>query len=315
MGEIPKQDRPGPQPRIDKELNLAAVLKPLRHEIVRPLKFIGKDSGLSLYLREISKIKSLSMSEEANLTRQIRQGDRRAMNTLVSANLKFVVSVSRNYQNQGLPLTDLINEGNLGLIRAAKRFDETKNFKFISYAVWWVRQGIMQSLAEQSRTINIPMNRVTVIHRISKSGAKLEQKMGRSVSMSEMSSHLSLDESEIEESRLLRHSPVSLDSPLQPGEEGRLGDMLKDENIESPDESISQESLRNEIEEVLATLEDREEKVLKLYFGIGGDTGYTLEEIGHRFHLTRERVRQIKEKALARLKHSTRSKRLATFRN
>jgi len=294
---------------------LAAVLKPLRHEIVRPLKFIGKDSGLSLYLREISKIKSLSMSEEANLTRQIRQGDRRAMNTLVSANLKFVVSVSRNYQNQGLPLTDLINEGNLGLIRAAKRFDETKNFKFISYAVWWVRQGIMQSLAEQSRTINIPMNRVTVIHRISKSGAKLEQKMGRSVSMSEMSSHLSLDESEIEESRLLRHSPVSLDSPLQPGEEGRLGDMLKDENIESPDESISQESLRNEIEEVLATLEDREEKVLKLYFGIGGDTGYTLEEIGHRFHLTRERVRQIKEKALARLKHSTRSKRLATFRN
>lgn len=294
---------------------MAAVLKPLRHEIVRPLKFIGKDSGLSLYLREISKIKSLSMSEEANLTRQIRQGDRRAMNTLVSANLKFVVSVSRNYQNQGLPLTDLINEGNLGLIRAAKRFDETKNFKFISYAVWWVRQGIMQSLAEQSRTINIPMNRVTVIHRISKSGAKLEQKMGRSVSMSEMSSHLSLDESEIEESRLLRHSPVSLDSPLQPGEEGRLGDMLKDENIESPDESISQESLRNEIEEVLATLEDREEKVLKLYFGIGGDTGYTLEEIGHRFHLTRERVRQIKEKALARLKHSTRSKRLATFRN
>ncbi|HKP96277.1 MAG TPA: RNA polymerase sigma factor RpoD/SigA [Fibrobacteria bacterium] len=280
----------------------------------RPLKFLGDDTGLTLYLREISKTKNLSLDEEADLALRIRQGDRRALNKLISSNLKFVVSVCRNYQNQGLPLTDLINEGNLGLIRAAKRFDETKHFKFISYAVWWIRQAILQALAEQSRIINIPLNRVSAIHRIGKSGVKLEQKLGRSVSPSELSFHLAVDEHEIQECLQLSANPISLESPLQADEEGKLGDMLKDENAESPDEFVLVGSLRDEVRNVLGTLGDREEEVVKLYFGIGVDTGYTLEEIGQRFNLTRERVRQIKEKALKRLKHSTRSKRLAGFR-
>ena len=279
----------------------------------RPLKFLGDDTGLSLYLREISKSKNLSLNEEADLALRIRQGDRRALNKMISANLKFVVSVCRNYQNQGLPLTDLINEGNLGLIRAAKRFDETKHFKFISYAVWWIRQAILQSLAEQSRIINIPLNRVSAIHRIGKSSVKLEQKLGRSVSSGELSHHLAVDESEIRECMQLSANPISLESPLQADEEGKLGDMLKDENAESPDECVLVGSLREEVRNVLGTLGDREEEVVKLYFGIGVDTGYTLEEIGQRFNLTRERVRQIKEKALKRLKHSTRSKRLTGF--
>jgi RNA polymerase primary sigma factor len=281
----------------------------------RPLKFLGDDSGLTLYLREISKTKNLTLEEEADLALRIRQGDRRALNKLISSNLKFVVSVCRNYQNQGLPLTDLINEGNLGLIRAAKRFDETKHFKFISYAVWWIRQSILQALAEQSRIINIPLNRVSAIHRIGKSGVKLEQKLGRSVSPSELSLHLSVDEHEIQECMQLSANPISLESPIQADEEGKLGDMLKDENAESPDEFVLNGSLKDEVRSVLGTLGDREEEVVKLYFGIGVDTGYTLEEIGQRFNLTRERVRQIKEKALKRLKHSTRSKRLSGFRS
>jgi RNA polymerase primary sigma factor len=280
----------------------------------RPLKFLADDSGLTLYLREISKNHTLSLSEEADLALRIRQGDRRALNKLISANLKFVVSVCRNYQNQGLPMTDLINEGNLGLIRAAKRFDETKHFKFISYAVWWIRQAILQALAEQSRILNVPLNRVSAIHRIGKSNAQLEQKLGRSVSPSELSYHLNLDENEIRECMQLSANPISLESPLQADEEGKVGDLLKDENAESPEEPVLAGSLQQEVREVLGTLEDREEEVVRLYFGIGVDTGYTLEEIGQRFNLTRERVRQIKEKALKRLKHSTRSKRLSCFK-
>jgi RNA polymerase primary sigma factor len=280
----------------------------------RALKFLGDDSGLALYLREISKSQNLTLGEEADLAVRIRQGDRRALNKLISSNLKFVVSVCRNYQNQGLPMTDLINEGNLGLIRAAKRFDETKNFKFISYAVWWIRQGILQALAEQSRILNVPLNRVSVIHKISKTGAQLEQRLGRSVSHSELSQHLSLAPTEVQECLHLASSPISLDSPLHSDEEGKVGDLLKDENAENPDEPVLAGSLRKEVDGVLGTLEDREEEVVRLYFGIGVDTGYTLEEIGQRFNLTRERVRQIKEKALKRLKHSTRSNRLVCFR-
>ena len=280
----------------------------------KTLKFLGEDSGLTLYLREIGKTRNLTLGEEADMALRIRQGDRRALNKLINANLKFVVSVCRNYQNQGLPLTDLINEGNLGLIRAAKRFDETKQFKFISYAVWWIRQGILQALAEQSRILNVPLNRVSAIHRIGKSSAQLEQKLGRSVSHSELSYHLSLDESDVRECLQLAANPISLESPLQADEEGKVGDMLKDENAESPEEPVLTGSLRREVRQVLGTLDDREEEVVRLYFGIGVDTGYTLEEIGLRFNLTRERVRQIKEKALKRLKHSTRSNRLACFR-
>ena len=280
----------------------------------KTLKFLGEDSGLTLYLREIGKTRNLTLGEEADMALRIRQGDRRALNKLINANLKFVVSVCRNYQNQGLPLTDLINEGNLGLIRAAKRFDETKQFKFISYAVWWIRQAILSALAEQSRILNVPLNRVSTIHRLGKSSAQLEQKLGRSLSPSELSYHLSLEESDVRECLQLSANPLSLDSPLQSDEEGKVGDLLKDENAESPDEPVLMGSLRNEVRHVLGTLDNREEVVMRLYFGIGVDTGYTLEEIGLRFNLTRERVRQIKEKALKRLKHSTRSKRLSAFR-
>jgi RNA polymerase primary sigma factor len=280
----------------------------------RPLKFLGDDSGLHLYLREICKNPTLTLSEEADLSFRIRNGDRRALNKLISANLKFVVSVCRNYQNQGLPMTDLINEGNLGLIRAAKRFDETKHFKFISYAVWWIRQAILQALAEQSRILNVPLNRVSAIHRIGKSSAQLEQKLGRSVSSSELGYHLNLEESDVRECLQLSANPISLESPLQADEEGKLGDLLKDENAENPEDPVLTGSLKKEVRDVLGTLEDREEEVVRLYFGIGVDTGYTLEEIGQRFNLTRERVRQIKEKALKRLKHSTRSKRLEAFK-
>jgi RNA polymerase primary sigma factor len=281
----------------------------------RTLKFLGDETGLSLYLREICKNRTLTLKEEADLAYRIRQGDRRALNKLINANLKFVVSVCRNYQNQGLPMTDLINEGNLGLIRAAKRFDETKHFKFISYAVWWIRQAILQALAEQSRILNVPLNRVSAIHRIGRSGAQLEQKLGRSVSPSELSYHLSLDEKDVRECMQLSANPVSLESPLQTDEEGKVGDLLRDEGAESPETTVLVGSLRKEVQEVLGTLEEREEEVVRLYFGIGVDTGYTLEEIGQRFNLTRERVRQIKEKALKRLKHSTRSRRLSCFRS
>jgi RNA polymerase primary sigma factor len=294
---------------------LADEKKPAVGAPGRSLKFLGDDTGLSLYLREIGGTRNLTLGEEADLAMRIRQGDRRALNKLISANLKFVVSVCRNYQNQGLPMTDLINEGNLGLIRAAKRFDETKHFKFISYAVWWIRQAILQALAEQSRIVNIPLNRVSAIHRLGKSGIQLEQKLGRSLSNSELSYQLSVAEKEVQECIQLSAIPLSLESPLQSDEEGKLGDLLKDENAESPDAPSLVNSLKSEVRQVLGTLEIREEEVVKLYFGIDVDTGYTLEEIGHRFNLTRERVRQIKEKALKRLKHSTRSKRLAGFQS
>jgi RNA polymerase primary sigma factor len=281
--------------------------------LIGPHKFIGDEGGLFRYLREISRTKALSLEEEADLAYRIRQGDRRALNKLINANLKFVVSVCRNYQNQGLPMTDLINEGNLGLIRAAKRFDESKGFKFISYAVWWIRQAILQALAEQSRVLNLPLNQVSTIHRIGKSSANLEQKLGRSISSFELSSHLKMEESQVSVSLQLAASPVSLESPLQSDEDGRVGDFLKDENAESPESPVVASSLKKEVQEVLGTLEEREEEVVRLYFGIGVDTGYTLEEIGARFNLTRERVRQIKEKAIKRLKHSTRARRLEGF--
>jgi RNA polymerase primary sigma factor len=291
-----------------------AAFAPRKPEVKSALRFLGEENGLSLYMREISRTRNLSLQEEADLALRIRQNDRRALNKLITANLKFVVSVCRNYQNQGLPMTDLINEGNLGLIRAAKRFDETKHFKFISYAVWWIRQAILQALAEQSRIINIPLNRVSAIHRIGRSAIRLEQKLGRSVSAGELGGHIDVRESEIAECTQLAANPVSLESPIQADEDGRLGDVLKDENGESPEEPVLRDSLRDEVRKVLGTLDGREEEVVRPYFGIGVDTGYTLEEIGVRFNLTRERVRQIKEKALKRLKHSTRSNRLAPFR-
>jgi RNA polymerase primary sigma factor len=278
-------------------------------------RFISEESSLALYLKEISKNKTLSLEEEAVLAVRIRDNDRKALEKLVKANLRFVVSVCRNYQNQGLPLSDLINEGNLGLIRAAHRFDEKKNFKFISYAVWWIRQAILQALAEQSRIIKLPLNRVGTIHKIGKTQSKLEQKLRRLPMVEEIAQELQIDEDEVQETIKIGNTHMSLDAPLQQGEDAKLIDMLQDENQSRPDDGVLDISLQVEIDKTLDTLSEREKEVVKLYFGIGEDTAHTLEEIGQRFNLTRERVRQIKEKALRRLKHCSRSKRLKIYRN
>jgi len=273
-------------------------------------RFISEEGSLALYFKEIGKNKPLSSEEEAELAIRIRNGDRKALEKLVKANLRFVVSVSRNYQNQGLPLSDLINEGNLGLIRAAKRFDEKKNFRFISYAVWWIRQAILQSLAEQSRIIRLPLNRVGTIHKIAKTQIKLEQKYRRIPTAEEIARELSLEENEVRETLKIGNTHMSLDAPLQHGIDSKLIDVLHDDNQERSDDGAMDISLREEIEKTLDTLSNREKEVVKLYFGIGKETAHTLEEIGLRFNITRERVRQIKEKALRRLKHFSRSNKL-----
>ncbi len=278
-------------------------------------QFLPEEGSLALYLKEIGKNRSLTIEEEAKLAVRIRKGDRKALEVLVKANLRFVVSVARNYQNQGLPLSDLINEGNLGLIRAAKRFDEKKNFKFISYAVWWIRQAILQALAEQSRIIKLPLNRVGTIHKIGKTQSKLEQKFRRMPNVEEIAQELQLEESEVQETIKIGNSHMSLDAPLQNGEDSKLLDLLQDDDQELPDDGLMDISLHDEINKTLDTLSEREKEVVRLYFGIGEETSHTLEEIGQRFNLTRERARQIKEKALRRLKHSSRSKRLLAYRS
>jgi RNA polymerase primary sigma factor len=277
-------------------------------------RMIADDGSLALYLKEISRYKALPIEEEAKLAVKIRDGDRQALDKLVKSNLRFVVSVSRNYQNQGLPLIDLINEGNLGLIRAAKRFDEKKNFKFISYAVWWIRQAILQALAEQSRIVKLPLNRVGAIHKIGMVQSKLEQKYSRNPNVEEIADELNIDSQDVQEAIKIGNSHFSLDAPLQSGDDSKLLDLLPDDRAESPDDGVMNISLQSEVDNVLEALSDREREVVKLYFGIGEETAYTLEEIGIRFNLTRERVRQIKEKALKRLKHSSRTRRLNLFR-
>jgi RNA polymerase primary sigma factor len=306
-----KKKDPAAKPAAEMQPPKRKELKPAAE---RPLKFLGDDAGLAAYLREISTGKNLSLQEEAKLAVRIRAGDKEALNLLVQANLKFVVAVCRNYQYQGLPLGDLINEGNLGLIRAAKRFDETMNFKFISYAVWWIRQAILSALADQSRVINIPPSRVGTIHKMGKTSVKLEQKLGRAPTVTELSEAMGVTITEIHESLQLSSSPMSLDAPVKDGEDGRLEDVLEDPNAESPDRSTMAYSLREEMKEILCTLDEREERVVRLYYGIGLETTYTLEEIAQRFNLTRERVRQIKEKALKRLRHPSRLQKLMRFK-
>ena len=273
-------------------------------------RFISEENGLALYFKAISKNKPLSLAEEADLAVRIRKGERKSLEALVNANLRFVVSVSRNYQNQGLPLSDLINEGNLGLIRAAKRFDEKKNFKFISYGVWWIRQAILQALAEQSRIIRLPLNRVGTIHHVAKTQMKLEQKYQRLPNVEEIARELGINENEVSETLKIGNTHQSLDAPMQQGMDSKLIDVLHDEDQEKPDDCIMEISLQEEVEKTLDTLSEREKEVIKLYFGIGKDMAHTLEEIGQHFNITRERVRQIKEKSLRRLKHSSRSQRL-----
>lgn len=269
--------------------------------------------SLDKYLHEIGKVDLISSEEEVELARKIKNGDHKAMDKLIRANLRFVVSVSKQYQNQGLSLPDLINEGNLGLIKAAQRFDETRGFKFISYAVWWIRQSILQALAEQARIVRLPLNKIGSINRINKAFAELEQHFEREPSVQEIAEMLEMAPDDVKEAMKSAGRHVSMDAPIVEDEENTLYDVLLSMDSPSPDKALLTDSLRKEIERVLSTLTYREANILRLYFGLNTKYQYTLEEIGEEFNLTRERVRQIKEKALKRLKNATRCKLLKAY--
>lgn len=272
-------------------------------------------ASLDKYLQEIGRVDLITAEEEVDLARKIKQGDQFALAKMVNANLRFVVSVSKQYQNQGLSLPDLINEGNLGLIKAAQRFDETRGFKFISYAVWWIRQSILQALAEQSRIVRLPLNKIGSINKINKTFARLEQEYEREPSADEIGAALDLSPEDIKEAMRNTGRHVSMDAPLATGDENtsNMYDVMQSEDTPSPENSLISESLRKEIERALCTLTAREADVVRLYFGLSGTHALTLEEIGEKFDLTRERVRQIKEKAIRRLKHTSRSRLLKTY--
>lgn len=270
-------------------------------------------ASLDKYLQEIGKVELISADEEVELARRIKAGDQVALEKLTKANLRFVVSVSKQYQNQGLSLPDLINEGNLGLIKAAQRFDETRGFKFISYAVWWIRQSILQALAEQSRIVRLPLNKIGSINKITKAYAQLEQEYEREPKASEIAELLDITEIEVKESMRNSGRHVSMDAPLIQDEENNMYDVLRSEEGQTPDQGLNYESLRREIDRAISTLPQRESDVIRLYFGLEGKHPMTLEEIGEKFDLTRERVRQIKEKAIRRLKHASKSKILKTY--
>jgi RNA polymerase primary sigma factor len=272
-----------------------------------------ESASLDKYLQEIGREDLITAEEEVILAKKIRDGDERALAKMVKANLRFVVSVSKQYQNQGLSLPDLINEGNLGLIKAARRFDETRGFKFISYAVWWIRQSILQALAEQSRIVRLPLNQVGSLNKINKAYSRLEQEFEREPTAAELSQVLELPEDKVADTMRVSGRHVSMDAPLLNGEDNSLLDVLVNHDSPRADRLLMNESLQKEIERSLATLTERERDVIKLFFGIGCQHGLTLEEIGAKFDLTRERVRQIKEKAIRRLRHSSRSKLLKAY--
>ncbi|MEP1152025.1 MAG: RNA polymerase sigma factor RpoD/SigA [Balneolaceae bacterium] len=282
---------------------------------------MAKSSGISTresesldrYLHEIGKEKLITPDDEVRLAKEIQKGSQRALEDLTKANLRFVVSVAKQYQNQGLSLGDLINEGNLGLIKAAKRFDETRGFKFISYAVWWIRQSILQALAEQSRIVRLPLNRVGALNKIGKELSKLEQEYERIPSAHELAESLEMTVGEVADTLKISGRHLSMDAPFAQGEDNRLLDVLENEEIPTPDFELMGESLKVEIERALSKLTKREAEVIRLYFGIGREHSLTLEEIGERFDLTRERVRQIKEKALRKLRHHNRSAALRAY--
>ncbi|WP_339627087.1 sigma-70 family RNA polymerase sigma factor [uncultured Winogradskyella sp.] len=270
-------------------------------------------ASLDKYLQEIGKVDLITADEEVELAQRIKAGDQLALEKLTKANLRFVVSVAKQYQNQGLTLPDLINEGNLGLIKAGQRFDETRGFKFISYAVWWIRQSILQALAEQSRIVRLPLNKIGSINKINKTFAFLEQSHERPPSAEEIAKELDMTINDVKESIKNSGRHVSMDAPLVEGEDSNLYDVLRSGESPNPDKDLLHESLRTEIERALDTLTPREADVIRLYFGFASQHPMTLEEIGETFDLTRERVRQIKEKAIRRLKHTSRSKILKTY--
>tara|TARA_Y100000590_G_scaffold92432_1_gene104488 strand:- start:636 stop:1745 length:1110 start_codon:yes stop_codon:yes gene_type:complete len=276
---------------------------------------IGNDANRSLskYLQEISRYQPLEPAREIELAIRVKQGDRRALKELTEANLRFVVSVAKDYQGQGLPLTDLINEGNLGLIKAAERFDESRGFKFISYAVWWIRQSVLQALAEHSRIVRLPLNRVGTISKINKASERLEQEFERSPRADEIAHQLDMKINEINDAQRIARRHHSLDTPFTDDEKNSLLDVISDSNIDDPDKELHMSSLEKEVRDSLHTLKDRERDVIKMYFGIDREYALTLNEIGEEFGLTRERVRQIKEKAIRRLRHRSRSRKLRSY--
>lgn len=285
---------------------------------MRQLKIVKQitnreSESLDKYLTEIGKVDLITAEKEVELAKRIRAGDSVALEKLALANLRFVVSVAKQYQNNGMSLGDLINEGNVGLIKAASRFDETRGFKFISYAVWWIRQSIMQALAEQSRIVRLPLNRVGSLNKINKTFSELEQKFQREPSADELAAVLNITVEEISNNMRLSGRHVSVDAPFVQGEENSLLDVLEDQHAENPDASLMADSLRREVSRALSTLPQRESDVMALYFGLNGQQAMTLEEIGDKFDLTRERVRQIKEKATRRLRHNSRSKTLKSY--
>lgn len=287
---------------------------------MRQLKIVKQvtnreNASLDKYLLEIGRVDLISAEEEVDLARRIRDGDREALEKLTKANLRFVVSVSKQYQNQGLSLPDLINEGNVGLIKAAERFDETRGFKFISYAVWWIRQSILQALAEQARIVRLPLNKIGTINKINKAFGELEQKYERPPSAEELAEFLECTVEDVRQSLRNNGRHVSMDAPLIAGDESSssMYDVLPNDSLPGPERELVVESLQKDIDRSLSTLTVRESEILKMYYGLGGMPAHTLEEIGTRFELTRERVRQIKEKAIRRLKHTSRSKMLRSY--
>ncbi len=292
--------------------------KDRRKENMRQLKITKsitnrETASLDKYLQDIGKEELITADEEVELAKRIKQGDQTALEKLTRANLRFVVSVAKQYQNQGLSLPDLINEGNLGLIKAAKRFDETRGFKFISYAVWWIRQSILQALAEQSRLVRLPLNQVGSLNKIKKATSKLEQEYERKPSVDEIAELMEMPEYKIDKAMKITTKYISMDAPINPEDDTKFLDVFVNDDGPSTDSTLMRESLNKEIQRSLATLTDKERDVINLYYGIGMNHGLTLEEIGAKFDLTRERVRQIKEKAIRRLKHTSRSKLLKAY--
>lgn len=285
---------------------------------MRQLKIVKQitnreSQSLDKYLQEIGRLDMITADMEVELAKRIKEGDQVALEKMTKANLRFVVSVAKQYQNNGLTLGDLINEGNVGLIKAAVRFDETRGFKFISYAVWWIRQSIMQALAQQSRVVRIPMNRVGVLNKVYRTFSALEQKFQREPSSEELAEILEIETEELTDTLKMGTRNVSIDAPFVPGEDNTLLDVLRNESEEKPDSELLDDSLRTEVGRSLATLTKRESDIIVLYFGLNGKPAMTLEEIGHKFNLTRERVRQIKEKSIRRLRHSSRNKMLKSY--
>ncbi len=279
----------------------------------RDNEYLGEKS-LDLYLKEINNTPLLTREQEKELARRIRKGDEKALHELVKANLRFVVSIAKQYVNQGLSLADLINEGNLGLIKAAHRFDEKRGYKFISYAVWWIRQAMLQALAEQSRIVRLPLNRAGTLYRIGKAARELDQELGRNPDVEEIAEKLNLPQDEVRDTMQIANSHLSLDASFNNDEdENSLIDYLADEDQESPDEMTYTNALSEDMQKALSTLTERERTILTLYYGLGGEEPLTLEEIGNRMNLTRERIRQIKEKAIMRLRHSSRAKYLKGY--